>query len=251
LESRYEQEFRERDAKRQVELNQKLKEYQNLLENLEGLSEQLDKREFVVSKKERELLSKESELDLERVKLARQAEESQKRLEEHVQESAKILKKRVQDAEDNIVLANKERDAYRQKFLELEMKRSEKDVGAMEYQKQIQLLTQANKELEQKCLRLTQSRHELKKKYMGLHDHCQKYKNLLQEQYYKQDDKENKDLNSLKTDVDSLKSKVLDPQVKAEIDRLGREKSLLLQTGYDDNDPLVRDLTAKILSFNI
>src|SRR5690606_13217572 len=104
------------------------KEYQDLLEKLETLSEQLDHREFVVAKKEREIASKAEDLEQDRLKLERKAQENHKRLEESLQEFSKASKIRVHDAEQNVIAANKERDVYRQKFLELEMKKGEKDV---------------------------------------------------------------------------------------------------------------------------
>jgi hypothetical protein len=252
-----ERELRDRDEERQSVMNEKMKEYQEWLGELESVSRRLESREEELMRRERGLEIREEEVGR-RERKAEKREEELKVIENGMNQVIKDAEKRVKKYEESVEKANKERDQYRQQCLEFEVGKTKKEEGETEeWKNKMELLKKQNKEWEEKLERVTKSRHELKKKYKGLHDLYVRAKSMLLQDkeniYVGQGGTNNVDgeLKGVKRDVETLRGKVCDPVAQSEMERLKKEKEFLISTGYDEEDGLVQAITSKIQSFTI
>ncbi|KAJ3347046.1 hypothetical protein HDU91_006866 [Kappamyces sp. JEL0680] len=252
-----------------------------MIVQLQELSDKLQDREVAIERAERDLAIEKASLEREAGAALQSQRDAARRFEESFAHSNAMYKKRAEDAEKKTELTMHERDSYRQKLLELELKmhadtgdHSEKNAEIAKLQIEIQSLNAQNE-------RLVSSRHEMKKKYKTLFRLYTTFKTTAEKQAREleelrttqaksaakkslierelQDlDRETQELKVLEKAVLELKTAVtpappsppsppMDPAIKSNLDRLEREKASLLESGvYTLQDTLIQEIDAKI-----
>ena len=265
-------------------LNLKLNEYKEMISKLQTVSDQLQERESAIERAERDLALEKGKLEREAGAALQSQRDAARRLEETFAHSNSLYRQRAEEAERKIELTAKERDTFRQKLLELQVK-SQADRGG-DWEKSAEITKLNGEILSLKSLneRLVNSRHDMKKKYKTLFRLYESFKSTAESQQkeiadlknaqfenkMRQDqvqkeleslNKENIEIKELDRAVSALKQSVvpvkapspkpLEPSAKMNLDRLEKEKESLLETGvYSVHDQLIQEIDARIASIS-
>ena len=278
LEDTYALKIRDAEKESELVLNAKLVEYSTKIAKLQTLSDQLQEREISIQRAERDLVLEKANLEREAAAALQSQRDAARRLEESFAHSFEILKQKVQDSEKKNEVNMRERDAFRQRVMELEVKGQAAKTGANSMEEMLKLSSEIVS-LKAQNERLVTSRHDMKKKYKTLFRLYTTFKttseNQLQEiQALKKSkaqeseragvikreleslEKENLEIKSISKAVNELKKAVtpslpptpkpLDPSTKLNIDRLQKEKVALLDGAYTSEDELIVAFDTKI-----
>lgn len=171
LENQYAVKLQQSLAENEQTLSTKLVEYSGKISKLQDLSDRLQERESSIQRAERDLALEKANLEREAAAALQSQRDAARRLEESFAHSFSMLKQRVEDAEKKTETAMRERDAFRQRVMELEIKgQAGANAGAATKQglEEISKLSAQVLSLQSQNERLVSSRHDMKKKYKTL-----------------------------------------------------------------------------------
>ncbi|KAJ2996883.1 hypothetical protein HDV02_006058 [Globomyces sp. JEL0801] len=282
LENHFANEFTKRETERENQLQQKFQEYQTLINETQQLTLKLRQREEVIEKAESDLYKKSSEIEIDLKRELQAQRDASKRLYESLHHSNKLFQQRYEESEKQLLLVSNERDDYRQQLKNLEINLHQNKFNGKENQMDI---VKENQKLLKQNQRLTESRHDMKKKYKTLfHLYTQlkdRYEALNEQQKSVQDKQiqdletkyqhqtemkqlttEQSEISRIGTELKNLKVDLFEPHQKQvhvksnaqppvgnqiTIDRLTKERDLLLETGmYHQKDPLILEIDRKL-----
>jgi centrosomal protein CEP120 len=273
--------FQQKEAESDAILNEKLQEYNHMISQLQTLSDRLQDRESTIERAERDLAVEKASLEREAGASLQSQRDAARRLEESFAYSNSLFMKRAEDAERKTELTVQERDAFRQKLLEMELRMASEKNDDGEKNSEIAKLGIEIQSLHAQNERLVSSRHDMKKKYKTLFRlyntfkitaekqalELESFKKSQYESVFKKNqielelqeiERENLELKNLDMAAQALKAAVtpapepplpppMDPAVKSNLNRLEREKQSLLETGvYTLEDALIQEIDSRI-----
>lgn len=182
LEAEYVLKMQSAQAEADDILNAKLAEYGLKISKLQDLSDQLQEREGAIQRAERDLSLEKANLEREAAAALHSQRDAARRLEESFAHSFSMLKQRAEDAEKKSEMSARERDSFRQRVLELEVKGQADNSGLGNRMEEVSKLTSQVLTLQSQNERLVSSRHDMKKKYKTLFRLYTTFKTTAEEQ---------------------------------------------------------------------